>query len=133
LVVLWFGGVVVWWCCCLVVLWFCWVVVWWCCGLVVLWFGGLVVWSCFGVVLVVVVWWWWLVSLLDGSCMGERSQADEFFPLLVYIILSAKPPNFFSNLQFVRRFRNPEKLTGEAGYYFTTLNGAVEFIQTMGW
>jgi hypothetical protein len=70
-------------------------------------------------------------SLLTNST-DKAVGADEFFPLLAFIVIAGRPPNLYSNLQFIRRFRNPDKLNGEAGYYFTTLNGAVEFAQSMG-
>lgn len=35
------------------------------------------------------------------------------------------------SLRFINRFRNPEKLQSEAGYYLSSLMGAVSFIETM--
>eukprot|EP00038_Savillea_parva_P018022 m.22178 g.22178 ORF g.22178 m.22178 type:complete len:461 (-) comp3964_c0_seq1:246-1628(-) len=57
----------------------------------------------------------------------KASGADEFFPMLVFVIISANPKNLYSNMRFIQRFRNEDKLCGEAGYYFTTLEGAIEF------
>lgn len=59
---------------------------------------------------------------------NKASGADEFFPMLVYVIISAKPLNLYSNMRFIQRFRNEYKLSGEPGYYFTTLQGAIEFV-----
>lgn len=42
-------------------------------------------------------------------------------PLLIYVILQAKPEHFVSNAQYILRFRNQDKLTGEAGYYVSSL------------
>eukprot|EP00040_Diaphanoeca_grandis_P034695 m.216372 g.216372 ORF g.216372 m.216372 type:complete len:475 (-) comp33207_c3_seq1:448-1872(-) len=61
----------------------------------------------------------------------EEAGADEFFPMLVYITLMAKPPNLHSNIKFIERFRSQDKLSGEAGYYFTNLHGAMTFAQKM--
>jgi Rab5 GDP/GTP exchange factor len=36
-------------------------------------------------------------------------------------VLRANPPNLVSNVQYVLRFRNANKLTGEAGYYVSSL------------
>jgi len=73
-----------------------------------------------------------IINKMLQSSTDKAVGADEFFPLLVYITLAAQPPKLWSNLQFIGRFRNPVKLQGEPGYYFTTLSGVVEFTQTMG-
>lgn len=36
-----------------------------------------------------------------------------------------------SDGRYIQRFRNPEKLHGEAGYYLSSLQGAIAFIETM--
>lgn len=65
--------------------------------------------------------------LQDAHCDG----ADAFLPVLIYATLRANPPHLYSNLQFIHRFRNPAKLTGEAGYYLTHMFGAVAFIERL--
>ncbi|KAI1265766.1 hypothetical protein F5Y18DRAFT_417043 [Xylariaceae sp. FL1019] len=59
------------------------------------------------------------------------SSADSFMPLLIYVILRANPDHLVSNVQYILRFRNQEKLGGEAGYYLSSLMGAVQFIENM--
>ena len=56
---------------------------------------------------------------------------DSSPQLLVYVTLQSKPPNLHSNIHFIQRFRSPDKLNGEAGYYFTNLQGAIEFVQSV--
>jgi Rab5 GDP/GTP exchange factor len=51
----------------------------------------------------------------------KHAGADEFMPLLIYVTLKARPPNLHSNLLFIQRFRHPDRLGGETGYYFTML------------
>ncbi|CAG8981865.1 hypothetical protein HYALB_00009541 [Hymenoscyphus albidus] len=59
------------------------------------------------------------------------SSADSFMPLLIYVVLQANPDHLVSNVQYILRFRNQEKLGGEAGYYLSSLMGAVQFIENL--
>ena len=42
-------------------------------------------------------------------------------PMLIYVVLQANPEHLVSNVQYILRFRNQEKLGGEAGYYLSSL------------
>ncbi|KAK0658310.1 putative vacuolar protein sorting-associated protein 9 [Cercophora samala] len=59
------------------------------------------------------------------------SSADSFMPMLIYVVLHANPEHLVSNVQYILRFRNQEKLGGEAGYYLSSLMGAIQFIENM--
>ncbi|KAI0202359.1 hypothetical protein F4808DRAFT_72893 [Astrocystis sublimbata] len=59
------------------------------------------------------------------------SSADSFMPLLIYVTLRANPDHLVSNVQYILRFRDQDKLGGEAGYYLSSLMGAVQFIENM--
>ncbi|KAL3420679.1 guanine nucleotide exchange factor vps9 [Phlyctema vagabunda] len=59
------------------------------------------------------------------------SSADSFMPLLIYVVLHANPEHLVSNVQYILRFRNQDKLGGEAGYYLSSLMGAVQFIENL--
>jgi hypothetical protein len=48
-------------------------------------------------------------------------SADSFVPLLIYVVLQANPEHLVSNVQYILRFRNQDKLGGEAGYYISSL------------
>lgn len=59
-------------------------------------------------------------GLLRNTKKGDTS-ADSFIPLLIYVVLQANPDHLVSNIQYILRFRNQDKLGGEAGYYLSSL------------
>jgi Rab5 GDP/GTP exchange factor len=71
-----------------------------------------------------------IVGLLKSSKSADTS-ADSFVPLLIYVVLQAHPEHLVSNIQYILRFRNQDKLGGEAGYYLSSLSGAIQFIETL--
>ncbi|KAF9988545.1 hypothetical protein BGZ75_009208 [Mortierella antarctica] len=62
---------------------------------------------------------------------GNSKGADTFLPILIYVVLRSNPPNLVSNVQYISRFRNPDKLQAEAGYYLASLMGAISFIENL--
>ncbi|EGN96863.1 hypothetical protein SERLA73DRAFT_170228 [Serpula lacrymans var. lacrymans S7.3] len=63
--------------------------------------------------------------------LHKEEGADSFIPILIFVVLKANPDHLLSNVEFINRFRNPAKLQSEAGYYLSSLMGAVSFIETM--
>lgn len=61
-----------------------------------------------------------IFGLLRNSKKADTS-ADSFVPLLIYVVLHANPDHLVSNIQYILRFRNQDKLGGEAGYYLSSL------------
>lgn len=61
-----------------------------------------------------------MAGLLRNSKSADTS-ADSFMPMLIYVVLQANPEHLVSNVQYILRFRNQEKLGGEAGYYLSSL------------
>jgi hypothetical protein len=71
----------------------------------------------------------------DGSLDGVDSSctvvgADEFFPVLVWVVLLAAPPLLTSELAYIKRYRHPDRLRGVSGCYYTHLCAAVHFLQS---
>lgn len=60
------------------------------------------------------------LGLLKHSKNPDTS-ADSFVPILIYVVLKANPEHLVSNVQYILRFRNQDKLGGEAGYYLSSL------------
>ncbi|KAI8090573.1 hypothetical protein BDF21DRAFT_436916 [Thamnidium elegans] len=67
-----------------------------------------------------------LIKHVEGD-----AGADKFLPILIYVVIRANPPRLVSNVQYIYRFRNPDQLQAESGYYLTNLMGAISFIETM--
>ena len=63
----------------------------------------------------------WLMNLGLLKHSKSDQSADSFVPLLIYVILRANPEHLVSNVQYILRFRNQDKLGGEAGYYLSSL------------
>ncbi|TXT15750.1 hypothetical protein VHUM_00253 [Vanrija humicola] len=72
-----------------------------------------------------------IFGLIRHTSGSDATSADAFVPILIFVVLRAAPENMLSNIEYISRFRNAEKLQGEAGYYLSSLQGAIQFIETM--
>ena len=68
---------------------------------------------------------------LNKSTERKLPSADDVLPTIILTVLQAKPKHMFRNLQLVEVFAPQEYLRGEAGYAFTNLYGAVQFLQDL--
>lgn len=55
--------------------------------------------------------------------------ADDFLPVLVYVLLRANPPQLASNIAYISRFRRSTRLVSEAAYFFTNVVSAATFLE----
>lgn len=56
--------------------------------------------------------------------VGRRiAGADDFLPVLIYVLIHANPPQLASNLMYIERFRMHSRMTSESAYFFTQLVG----------
>ncbi|KAG6579007.1 Vacuolar protein sorting-associated protein 9A, partial [Cucurbita argyrosperma subsp. sororia] len=71
--------------------------------------------------------------LLNASIASNENPpgADEFLPVLIYVIIKANPPQLHSNLLYIQRYRGQSRLTGEAAYFFTNILSAESFISNI--
>nr|CAI5817368.1 unnamed protein product [Callosobruchus analis] len=61
---------------------------------------------------------------------GVAATADDFTPVLVYVIIKVNPDDLLSTIQYVNSFFQSQ-LSGEELYWWTQFCAAVEYIKTM--
>jgi hypothetical protein len=69
-----------------------------------------------------------LSAALQVGGITKPPSADDVLPTIIYTLIQAKPENILINLQMIEELARPEDLRGEAGYAFTNLYGAVQFL-----
>jgi Vacuolar sorting protein 9 (VPS9) domain len=67
----------------------------------------------------------------DNNGPSILPSADDVLPTIILTCIKAQPRNLLQNLQFIEQFAAPEYLRGEAGYSYTNLYGAVQFLQDL--
>lgn len=71
-------------------------------------------------------------TLMELLQLGGRSAgADDFFPLLVFVILKANPPDLLATIQFINFFGRNTITSGEGSYWFAQFQTAVTFVQSI--
>ena len=56
-------------------------------------------------------------------------SADDFLPLLIYVIVKSNPAFLVSNVEYVAHFRSPSCIDTETHYYLTNFVSSVSFIR----
>ena len=67
----------------------------------------------------------------NKSLERKLPSADDVLPTIILVVLKSKSMNVFRTLQFVEVFSTQEHLRGEAGYAYTNLYGAVQFLHDL--
>lgn len=65
----------------------------------------------------------------NESGTKKLPSADDVLPSIILTVILARPARLLLNLQLIEDFSPPEYLRGEAGYAYTNLYGAVQFLK----
>ncbi|XP_047101988.1 GTPase-activating protein and VPS9 domain-containing protein 1 isoform X3 [Schistocerca piceifrons] len=71
-----------------------------------------------------------IMNLLALASDNGVPSADDFIPVLVYVLIKANPPSLLSTIQYVDSFYG-NRLEGEEQYWWIQFCSAIEFIKTM--
>jgi hypothetical protein len=74
------------------------------------------------------------INVALHSAIDQQSTppgADDILPTLILTVLRANPPGLLTNILFIERFAPVSLLRGEAGYAYTNLCGAVQFLRDL--
>jgi hypothetical protein len=64
----------------------------------------------------------------ENNLPKKLPSADDVLPTIILTVLQARPQRLLYNLQLIEDFLPPEQLRGEAGYAYTNLYGAIQFL-----
>ncbi|XP_059157513.1 GTPase-activating protein and VPS9 domain-containing protein 1-like isoform X2 [Physella acuta] len=71
-----------------------------------------------------------IMNLLSMANEKSVPAADDFMPVLIFVLIKANPFGLLSTIQYVNSFYE-SRLHGEEQYWWLQLTSAVEFIKTM--
>jgi hypothetical protein len=74
------------------------------------------------------------INVALNAAIGQQSTppgADDILPTLILAVLRSNPPGILTNILFIERFAAVSLLRGEAGYAYTNLCGAVQFLRDL--
>ncbi|XP_046500960.1 ras and Rab interactor 1 isoform X1 [Equus quagga] len=63
---------------------------------------------------------------------GEGAGADEFLPLLSIVLAQCNLPELLLEAEYMSELLEPALLTGEGGYYLTTLSASLALLSSLG-
>ena len=71
-----------------------------------------------------------IMNLLSMANDKSVPAADEFMPVLIFVIIKANPACLLSTVQYVNSFYG-NRLQGEEHYWWMQFSSVVEYIKTM--
>ncbi|XP_076126996.1 GTPase-activating protein and VPS9 domain-containing protein 1 isoform X2 [Alosa pseudoharengus] len=71
-----------------------------------------------------------IMNLLSLASDDSVPGADDFVPVLVFVLIRANPPCLLSTIQYINNFYS-SRLSGEECYWWMQFTAAVEFIKTI--
>ncbi|XP_033725234.1 GTPase-activating protein and VPS9 domain-containing protein 1-like isoform X1 [Pecten maximus] len=71
-----------------------------------------------------------IMNLLSMANEKSVPAADDFMPVMIYVVIKANPLCLLSTIQFVNSFYG-DRLSGEEQYWWMQFSSAVEFIKNM--
>ncbi|XP_075040903.1 GTPase-activating protein and VPS9 domain-containing protein 1 isoform X4 [Mixophyes fleayi] len=71
-----------------------------------------------------------IMNLLSLANEYSVPGADDFVPVLVFVLIKANPPFLLSTVQYINNFYS-NRLSGEESYWWMQFTAAVEFIKTI--
>ena len=71
-----------------------------------------------------------IMNLLSMANEKAVPAADDFIPVLIFVIIKANPPCLLSTIQYVQSFYG-NRIGGEEQYWWIQFCSAAEFIKTM--
>lgn len=71
-----------------------------------------------------------IMNLLSLASSKSVPAADDFVPVMVFVLIKANPQGLLSTVQYVESFYG-NRMSGEDQYWWMQFVGAIEFIKTM--
>ena len=72
-----------------------------------------------------------IVNVLSLMSSGGGIGTDDSLPIIIYIVLKAKPERLYSNLNYISKFRHQSKMIGLKGFVFQQFQSAASFIEAL--
>jgi hypothetical protein len=71
-----------------------------------------------------------IVNVLTLVSAGQGVSTDDSLPIIIYIVIKAKPNRLYSNLNYISKFRHSSKMIGLKGFVFQQFQSAAAFVLT---
>lgn len=72
-----------------------------------------------------------LTNVQQSRAQSGTVTADDFLPVLTFIVIKANTPNLISNLGFIEDFRHEALLLSSWGYFLTNFHIVIDFINNL--